>query len=131
MYREWDHLLGFGLFGCTFLRFLMIVATHNGSRDFLTTTFYFKGDLVLGLLLSGLLYLHIDVVLCLGRRMWLNIEVHHMLRLWLVALFHLNIDFMLCLGRRMWFNIEVHDLLGPISFWNFHIDNLFFGIMRI
>ena len=99
MYREWDHLLGFGLFGCTFLRFLMICATHNGIRDFLTTTFYFKGDLVLGLLLSGLLYLHIDVVLLLGR------------------FFRLN--------------LKVHNLLGPISFWNFNIDNLIFGILWI
>lgn len=56
---KWDHFPGFGLFGCTSFRLLKISATCYGSRDFLTTTFYFKGDLVLGLWLSGLLYLHI------------------------------------------------------------------------
>ena len=75
---KWDHLMGFGLFGCTSFSFLKIGATHHCCRDFMTA-FYFKGDLVLGLWLSGLLYLQINVVRLLNRFWLLNLKVHDLM----------------------------------------------------
>ena len=70
---KWDHLMGFGLFGCTSFSFLKIGATHHCCRDFMTA-FYFKGDLVL-----GLLHLQINVVRLLNRFRLLNLKVHDLM----------------------------------------------------
>ena len=73
-----DHLMGFGLFGRTSFSFLKIGATHHCCRDFMTA-FYFKGDLVLWLWSSGLLYLQINVVRLLNRFWLLNFKVHDLM----------------------------------------------------